>query len=325
MSGPSWSGRGNMSVLTGEGGGATPAGQAAGNLRGAAIMTFSMTVYTCNDATMKFVMAELPFYQSITIRSGLACAILLLVMTLGRTGGYRRALVRIGRRDALLIGLRMLAEAGSTVLFLTALTRMALGDVSAIAQTTPLFVVLAAALFLGERVGWRRLLAVGIGVLGMLLIIRPGTPRFDVAALMVLGAVLLIVLRDIVTRMMSGALPPVLTALSAALSVTVCAAVLSILQGWQMPDMQQAGLLAMAGVLVSLGYLSAIMTVRAGDVSFSAPFRYVSLVVAVILGYVVFGEFPDLWTWIGAGLIVGAGLFVAWREVRLARGQRGLH
>ena len=316
-----------MSVTMNEGfrrpAGAAPgqASPAVDNLRGAGFMTFSMTVYTCNDATMKFVAEGLPLYQSIALRSFAAFLILLAVMALGPFRRNLRALAGMGRRDGLLIGLRMVCEALATAFYLGALTHMALGDVSAIAQSTPLFVVLAAALFLRERIGWRRLLAVGVGVIGMLIILRPGTPRFGGGALMVLASVLLVVARDIVTRKLSPGMPPLLVALSAAFGVTAFAAVMAIPQGWQPPTPREFGLLGLAAVFVSLGYFSAIMTMRVGDVSFSAPFRYVSLVVAVILGYVVFGEFPDLWTWIGAGLIIGAGLFVAWREAALARAQ----
>lgn len=314
-----------MSVMMDDGSrhpvGAAPApvNAAADNLRGASFMALSMTVYTCNDATMKFVSEGVPLYQAITLRSLAACLILMVVIACGPFRRDLRLLAGIGRRDAGLIGLRMICEAGSTVLYLGALTYMALGDVSAIAQSTPLFVVLAAALFLRERIGWRRLLAVAVGVVGMLIILRPGTPRFGGGALMVLAAVLLVVARDILTRKLGRGLPPLLVALSAAVAVTGFSAFMSIFQGWQTPTAREFGLLGLAAVLVSLGYFTAILTMRVGDVSFSAPFRYVSLVVAVALGYVVFGEFPDLWTWIGAGLIIGAGLFVAWREAALAR------
>lgn len=299
--------------------GAAQASPAADNLRGAGFMVFSMTVYTCNDATMKFVSAELPLYQAITIRSGIACLIFLAVIALGPWRRHLEALAAISRRDGLLIAVRMGAEAAATALYLGALTMMALGDVSAIAQSTPLFVVLAAALFLRERIGWRRLVAVAVGVIGMLVILRPGTPRFGLGAVMVLGSVLLVVMRDLVTRKLSGGLPPVLVALSAAAGVTAFAAVMLAFEGWQPASPRQYGLMGLAAIMVSLGYFSAILTMRTGDMSFSAPFRYTSLLVAVILGYVVFGEFPDLWTWIGAGLIIGAGLFVAWREAAVAR------
>lgn len=297
------------------------ANPAADNLHGASLMVLSMTVYTCNDATMKFVAEELPLYQSIALRSLMAALILLVVIACGPVRVHLRALADIGWRDALLVGLRMVCEAAATVLYLGALTHMALGDVSAIAQSTPLFVVLAAALFLRERIGWRRLSAVAVGVIGMLIILRPGTPRFGGGALMVLGSVLLVVVRDIVTRKLSAGLPPLLVALSAAVAVTVFSAVLSVFEGWEPASPRQIGLMALAALFVSLGYFTAILTMRVGDVSFSAPFRYASLVVAVILGYAMFGEFPDLWTWIGAGLIIGAGLFVAWREAALARAQ----
>lgn len=295
---------------------------AAENLRGASIMALSMAVYTSNDAVMKFVAEGLPLYQSIALRSLFSALILLVAMWLGPWRIPAGSIRRVARRDGWLMGVRMAAEIGSTMLYLTAITHMALGDISAISQSAPLFIVLVAALFLGEKVGWRRFLAIGIGMVGMLIILRPGTPRFDFWALMALMAVLLVVVRDVSTRLFSAALPPMLVAVTSAIGVGLFSLLMSAFEGWELPDLHQIGLLALAAALVSLGYFCAIMTMRVGDISFSAPFRYVSLVVAVILGYVIFGEFPDLWTWVGAGMIVGAGLFVIWREARLGRPRR---
>lgn len=286
------------------------------NLKGAMIMMFAVSVYTANDATMKFVAEDLPLYQSIALRSLFSALILLAVAVIGPFRLPRRALREISRRDAWLMGVRLLGEIGSTLLYLTALTHMALGEISAISQSTPLFVVLAAAVFLRERVGWRRLVAIVVGMIGVIIILRPGTPRFDIWAVIALIAVLLVVVRDVSTRLFSAVLPPMLVAISAAVGVGIFATLMALFEPWVLPDWRQLGLLWLAAGLVSLGYFSAIMTIRVGDISFSAPFRYISLVVAVALGYVIFGEFPDLWTWVGAGMIISAGCFVIWRETR---------
>lgn len=294
-----------------------PPPSGADNLRGAALMVAAVSFYTFNDTAMKFVAESLPLYQSITIR-GVMTSLILAVMVRAGMGGALPA--RISRRDGVLLAVRVAGEVGSTLLYLTALTHMALGDMGAIIQSTPLFVILAAVLFLGERIGWRRGLALGVGFAGVIIIIRPGTPRFDGWALMALGSVLLVVVRDISTRLFSAAMPASLVALTSGVSVTLAALAMSLAEGWQTPTPGQFGLLALAAVLLCVGYLASILTMRVGEVSFVTPFRYASLIVAVVLGYLVFDEFPDLWTWLGAALIVGAGIFVIWREAGQGRG-----
>ena len=293
------------------------AGQAyRDNLRGAGIMVVSMTFYTTNDAAMKYVMQTLPLMQSITLR-GIVIVLLLLAVA-ARDGGLR---MRMARRDQLMMLLRMVGEVGSTLLYLSALKNMALGDLSAIMQSLPLLVTLAAALVFGERIGWRRLLAVVVGMFGVLLILRPGSPAFDGWSLVALASVVMVMLRELATRTISGAMPSSTIALSTAIGVTLTAALVPTGEVWRMPTLAESGLIAIAAGLLTIGYLSAVSAMRVGDISFVAPFRYASLIVAITLGLVVFGEWPDLWTWAGGALVVGAGVYVVWREARAERGR----
>ncbi|TRW95107.1 DMT family transporter [Paracoccus sp. M683] len=285
------------------------------NLRGAMLMCVAMVFFTLNDTVMKFVTQDLPLYQSITIRGGVVM-LGLIFLTL-REGGLR---LRLPRRAVLPMALRLVGEVGSTILFLNALKHMAIGDLSAIMQSLPLAVMLAAALFFGESLGWRRILAVLVGLAGVLMILRPGTSAFTVWSALGLGSVALVVLRDLATRMFSREISSSTIAFYAAVSVTLSAALLSIEEGWQRPTVEQAALLVLAGAFLTVGYMTVVATMRVGEISFVAPFRYVSLVVAILLGLVVFGEWPDLWTWIGAGLIVSAGIYSIWREGQLREG-----
>lgn len=295
----------------------SPAAQAyRDNLRGAGIMVLSMAAFTTNDAAMKYVTQTLPLMQAITLRG--AAITLILLAVAARDGGLSP---RMGRRDAAMVALRMVGEVGSTILYLSALQHMALGDLSAIMQSLPLLVTVAAALVFGERIGWRRLLAVAVGMIGVLLILRPGTSAFDVWSLVALGSVVLVMLRDLATRGMSRNLRSSTVALSAAIGVTISAAFWPSGEVWRMPTAGEAGLTLLASALLTVGYLSAVAAMRVGDISFVAPFRYASLIVAITLGLIVFGEWPDLWTWAGAALVVGAGVYVIWREARLERGR----
>ncbi|KRW93994.1 DMT family transporter [Paracoccus sp. PXZ] len=284
----------------------------ADNLRGSALMMLSMAAFTCNDALMKAVTQSLPLYESIAIRGGLV--LLVMVLIARAQGGIR---LKVPREDVWPLALRTVADVISTVLYLLALRQMALADISAIMQALPLAVTLAAALFFRERLGWRRLLAIGIGFLGVLLILRPGTGAFDLWSAVGLAAMLLIVLRDLATRTFSPGVSSSAIAFYAALAVMASGFVLGWSESWRVPTVAEFSLLAMAALFLTVGYITAVATMRVGEISVVAPFRYSSLVWAVVLGLAIFGEWPDLWTWAGSALVVGAGIYTILRERQL--------
>lgn len=290
--------------------------QPGDNLRGAVLMCFSMIGFTCNDTVMKFVTQDMPLYQAITLR-GLAvmAGILLLAM---REGGLR---LSVGAPDRMPMVLRVLGEVGSTVLFLNALQNMAIGDLSAVMQSLPLVVMLGAALLYGEQLGWRRMSAVGIGLLGVMIILRPGSGTFGIWSLVALASVALVAMRDLVTRKFGRGVSSTTIAFYAAISVTLLGLAASLGQGWIVPSISQLLLLLLAGAFLTVGYMTAVAAMRVGEISYIAPFRYTSLIVAIVAGLLVFGEWPDIWTWTGAILVVGAGIYTIWREAQLRREQ----
>lgn len=277
-------------------------------------MSVAMTAFTVNDACMKAVTETLPLYQAIFLR-GILCTAALIVIAL-RMGGLRIS-VEPGDRKWLI--LRTLGEVGGTLTFLTALSHMPLANISAIMQFLPLAVTLAAALFLHEPIGWRRLLAILFGLAGVLLIVRPGTEGFDRWALMGLASVGCVVLRDLATRRMSSAMPSVTVAVAAAVAVTVTAAVLLPAEGWGVMAPRVAFLLGLAAACLIAGYLMIVVAMRVGDIGHVAPFRYVALVVAIGLGWAVFGQLPDGLTLLGAVIVVLTGIYSFHRERRLGR------
>ncbi|SIR26228.1 Permease of the drug/metabolite transporter (DMT) superfamily [Paracoccus thiocyanatus] len=287
---------------------------AADNLRGSGLMMLSVAGFTCNDALMKAATQSLPLYESITIRGGLV--LLVMVLIARARGGLQ---LRLARADAGRLLLRTGADVVSTVLYLLALRRMPLADVSAIMQSLPLAMTLAAALFFGERLGWRRLLAIGAGFAGVLLILRPGTGAFDQWSALVLAAMLLIVLRDLVTRTFSAQVGSSGIAFYAGFAVMMAGAVLGLTETWRLPSPAEMGLLTLAALFLTLGYVTAVSSMRVGEISVVAPFRYTSLIWAVLLGLAMFGEWPDAWTWAGAALVVGAGIYTILRERQLGR------
>lgn len=284
------------------------------NLRGAALMTASMLGFTCNDAVMKFVTQDMPLYQAITLR-GLFIMIALALLA-QRQGGLQLRIAPSARRP---MSLRVLGEVGSTVLFLNALQNMAIADLTAIMQALPLVVMLGAAIFFGETLGWRRITAVVIGLAGVLVILRPGTSAFGVWSLVGLGAMLMVTLRDLVTRSFGREVSSTTIAFYAAVAVTLTGFVLSLGQGWVMPRTGQIALLILGSGFLTIGYIAAVSAMRVGEIAAVSPFRYTSLLAAILLGLIVFGEWPDLWTWVGSALVVGAGIYTIWREARLGR------
>ena len=287
------------------------------NMRGALFMVGSMSAFTVNDAFMKAVSVDLPLFQSIFLRG---LIVLPLLVILCKAMGQLR--FNLSRRDWMLILIRTGAEMIGAILFITALFNMPLANVSAILQALPLTVSLAA-VFLGEPLGWRRLIAILIGFAGVMLIVRPGGSDFTIYSLYAVGAVLVVTVRDLAARRMSHDVPSTLAAVIAAAGVTLMAMLGLPFETWVTVDAPQLGLLAGAAVFIIGGYVFSVAAMRVGEIGFVAPFRYTSLVVALLLGFAVFGEMPKALTLIGAGIVVAMGLFTLYREQRLRRLARG--
>jgi drug/metabolite transporter (DMT)-like permease len=284
------------------------------NLRGILLMCASMAAFTINDTFMKSVTVTLPLYQTITLRGLIAVVGLGLLVILSRA--YR---FRLNRRDGWLILLRSLADVAATITFLTALLHMPLANLSAILQALPLFITLAAALIYGDKIGWRRMTAILVGLIGVLIIIRPGTEGFDRWALLGIASVACVVVRDLSVRPIQGELPSALVALGAAVAVTTMGVIGAGLQGVEPMTLTEAGKVLGAGLFLIVGYLTSVMAMRNGDIGLVAPFRYTSLLWAIALGFLVFGNLPDGWTLFGATIVVGAGIFTLLRERALRR------
>lgn len=286
------------------------------NLRGALYMNLSMFAFTVNDTFMKAVTQTLPLYQTIALRGLIAVVGLLLVARF--TGGFT---LNISARDAKLITLRSLADVAATILFLSALMHMPLANLSAVMQAIPLAVTLGAAMFYGDKIGWRRMTAIVIGFIGVMIIIRPGTAGFSIWSVMGLGSVLTVVIRDLSVRPLDRAVPSIMVALGAGVAVTAMGLVGAAIQGWQPINLLQSAQVAGAGVMLPIGYICAVSAMRVGDVGFIAPFRYMSLMWAILLGWLAFSNLPDLYAVIGASIVVATGVYTLMRERKLRLAQ----
>jgi drug/metabolite transporter (DMT)-like permease len=286
--------------------------QLSDNARGVFFMNVAMASLTLNDTAMKAAMQSVPLFQAIGIRGVLATVALLVICW--RTGGLS---LNLPRRDLGLLALRSVAEVMGTLLFLAALIHMPLANLSAILQALPLAGTLAAAVFLNERFGWRRLIAILFGLLGVLIIIRPGRGGFDVWALMGLGSMLCGVVRDLATRQMSGSIHSVTVALMSAVAVLVLGGIGTAVDGWKPVAAHDLLLIGGAAAAMIVGYLTAVMAMRVGEISLIAPFRYMALLWAIVLGWLAFDESPDRWTLLGAAIVVITGIYTLLRERRM--------
>ena len=275
-------------------------------------MTVGMCAFTVNDAFMKSLSGDIPLFQAVLLR-GIVAIICLTIMCRVMDQLH----FNLPRRDWGLILLRTLGEVGGTYFFLTALFHMPIANVSAILQALPLAVSLAATLFLGEALGWRRFAAIAIGFVGVVLIIQPGGADFSSYSIYALIAVACITLRDLAVRRMSVQVPVVFVALIAAIGVTALGAIGSLFITWQPMSATSAMQIGGATICLIFGYIFSVSAMRSGEISFVAPFRYTSLLVALILGMAVFNEWPNVLTVLGASIVVATGLFTLWRERRL--------
>lgn len=190
-----------------------------------------------------------------------------------------------------------------------------LANVSAVLQALPLAVTMGAALFLAEPVGWRRWLAILSGFGGVMIIIRPGFEGFNAYALLALVTVTFCAVRDLATRRIPDEIPSLLVSVTTAIAVTIGGGVLIVpFGGWTPVEAGEVGLLFAAAVLLLFGYQFIIMSMREGDISFVAPFRYTALLWAILLGFLIFGDVPDAAMIAGSMIVVGSGLYTLYRE-----------
>lgn len=272
-------------------------------------MVISMAAFTVNDAIAKFVSDSMNMAQVMLVRGVFAN------MLVGVIAWQSGALIQLRHALNSMVMLRVAGDAAGTLTFLLALQHLPLANVSAILQALPLAVAMGAALFLGEGVGWRRWLAISVGFIGVLIVVRPGVEGFSVHSLLVLACVLFCAVRDLATRRIPEAIPSLLVSAVTSIAITILgAALLPAMGGWTPMQPSMVLYLALAAVLVLIGYQFIIMAMRVGDISFIAPFRYTALLWAIALSIMIFGDFPDSAMIMGSAIIVASGLYTLYRE-----------
>lgn len=284
------------------------------NVRGILFMTAACASFACGDTVMKLSSGKVPTSELLFLRG---CFVtfggLLVALVLGSLHMLRPALSRA-------MALRAAGDVTGAWSFQLALARMPYADLTAVGQLTPLSITAASALFLGEKVGWRRWTATAVGLLGVLLIIRPGSSSFNWWALAGILSVLGSTVRDLGTRFVDRGIPPPIIMMLSAGATTLTSLVVGLVAWtWTMPSPGLVGAMAAAAVFSLFGQICVIISVRSADISAVAPFRYTIILFAIASGVLVFGHFPDSVTLAGTAIVVAAGLYTFYREQSLRR------
>ena len=273
------------------------------NLRAAALTTAAVALFAVSDAVIKLLTATYPPGQILFCRGVLASLILLGVA--GRKGS---AALRLPLDDRA-AWLRSLIDFLVSWAYFHALAQLPLAEATVVLFVFPVLLTVVGAVVLKERVPPARWLAVALGLAGVLLILRPGSAAFSMGAVWALAAAFGLALRDLSTRFVR----PTASTESLALMTTGLTTVTSLATGvgdWVTPDMPGILALAATATLVSAAFVMIVAGTRGGDLSFTAPFRYVTVPLSFALGFLIWGQAPDAAVLVGAATVVGAGLLV---------------
>jgi drug/metabolite transporter (DMT)-like permease len=281
--------------------------------RGIALILVSTVFLGASDVTAKYLSATLPSVEIAWIRFAVFVLIMVPAMV---PGSPIFALVTPRPGLQLMRGLALLS---SSLFFISGLRFLPIAEASATGFVAPLFVTALSIAFLGERVGLRRWLATVVGLVGVMIILRPGTSAFHPAAFFPLVSALAWACTLIMTRMMSGRERAATTMTwSSIAGVCILSALVPLV--WVAPSWHDILFGVFIGVASTAGQWIVVLAFRYADASVLAPFSYTQLLWVSILGFLVFGEVPDVWTITGAVFIVASGLYTAHRE-RVRRSQ----
>ena len=284
----------------------------ASALTGILLIVLSMSIVPMMDGLAKLLSARYPILEIVWARYFFHL-LYLLPIVLVRYGPKallpRHPSLQIVRGGLLL---------ASTILFFAAIAQMPIADALALVFISPLIVTALSPVLLGEKVGPRRWGAVVVGFLGALIIIRPGFVSIDTGALLALGAGVIYAFYVIATRKLSGTAPPLVTLTYTALLGAIVMSVAVPFQ-WITPNPFDLLLMAAMGGCAAVGHFLLIKAFEHAPASVLAPFGYSEIIMATVIGYFIFADFPDTWTWSGIAVIISSGVYVSVRERSLSK------
>ncbi len=286
--------------------------------------------FTVNDAVIKFMAGGYALHQVVLIRSSIGLALILLV-AMPLMGGRKH--LRTKRLPLHLLRGSFVVFANMS--FFLGLAAMPIADATAVFFVAPLIITGFSVIFLGEHVGARRWGAVVAGLVGVIIIIRPGTDSFQLAAFLPLIAAFFYAGLHIMTRHIGTSESALTMTIYIQVTFVVVSAMFGLFLGdgkfagsssaslefltraWGSVDPGDLPLFLCLGIASTSGGLLISQAYRLCEAGLAAPFEYIALPLSITWGWLVFGEWPDLVAWIGIGLIIGSGLYMAWREAAL--------
>lgn len=291
--------------------GQAPTALARASALGIGLMLLGVLLFSVNDVMGKWLVSTYSVWQLLLIRS--AAALLLLAPFIWQAG---RTLFTTMPHPRLQL-LRVALGSGEVALFYWSVVYLPLADAVTYYLAGPIYVTAVSALFLGERVGWRRWTAVLVGFAGVVIALNPSPATFTWPALIALAGSFTYAMLLVTTRYLRGT--PDLALISTQVATTLVLGGVMAPFAWTAPTLRDVALLALLGI-VAMGALSAInRSLKLAPASVVVPYQYTMILWAVLFGYLAFGDVPEWHVIIGSAIIVAAGLFIFWREQVRAR------
>lgn len=287
----------------------------ADNATGILAMLASMAAFTANDAIVKLAGERLPLGEVIVMRNVSATFVVLAYAILTRSLSIPNALPKSA--PLRLAATRTAAEMLSTICFLSGLLVLPFADATAIIQIMPITITAAAVLFLKERPRIELWLAMFAGLIGVMLIVRPGTDAFSPAALLILLAVGFMTLKEIVTRKIGTSISTLNLTLLSASSVIVSGLVLMPFETWLWPKPYEWAMLFAGGTCLAAAYAFAVLAMIHGAIAVVQPFRYAAIPFALVIGWLAWGQWPDAIQFAGIAVLVAASFYTLRHQKRI--------
>ena len=278
------------------------------NTKGAFLISLAAACYVMSDIFMKFLSSEISMFQITFLRGLLVTFFLFSYCYISKASFLIREW-----KDRFVIGIRSILEVIMTYTFLAALFNMNVANANAILQLIPLMVLLGSFAFLRQSPKTHEWIAVLVGCLGAVIIIRPGALDFNFFTIHALVAVFCLAARDLLTVRLNKKIPSNIVAFYSALMLTLASFLLSK-EPVHFGDLSNSLFILYTAIFVSIGYIASVAAMRFGDVTFVSPFRYTALLWAMAMGFIFFQEIPKFTTLLGGLIIILAGIYIFYKS-----------
>ena len=271
-------------------------------------MSLAAACYVMSDIFMKFLSSEISIFQITFLRGLLVTFFLFSYCYISKASFFVREW-----KDRLVIAIRSILEVIMTYTFLAALFNMNVANANAILQLIPLVVLLGSFAFLQQSPKTHEWVAVLVGCLGAVIIIRPGALDFNLFTIHALVAVFCLAARDLLTVRLNKKIPSNIVAFYSALMLTLASFLLSK-DPVYFGELRNSFFILYTAIFVSIGYIASVAAMRFGDVTFVSPFRYTALLWATAMGFIFFKEIPKFTTLLGGSIIILAGVYIFYKS-----------